>query len=325
MTLTSNARIPVLIDTDPGADDFFALIRAMIMHKRWYINIVWITTSWGNVPAQSTYDNAIRACMMMDIETKIGKGADKAWAENASHIHGNDGIGWLSKLLPTIKTVPHYDSQQLMIDLLNEYKGELKILAVWPVTNLAKVETSHPWILKQAAQIISMGGAIYVPGNVSPVAEFNYRYDPESADVMLHSWANIVIAPLDLTTTQAFHQSDLQPILGHINHKIHREFLTKLTDFTIGSNMSFRETHYDAGFYVHDASTVGFLLYPHIYQGSFLQIDMELTGTFTKGQSVVDGRNFPKTQTNAYVLLSMKKNRFLEAMTEDFKDFDFGE
>jgi inosine-uridine nucleoside N-ribohydrolase len=65
MTLTSNKRIPVLIDCDPGADDFFALIWAMIMHKRGYIDIVAITTSGGNVPAQSTYENVIRASMMM--------------------------------------------------------------------------------------------------------------------------------------------------------------------------------------------------------------------------------------------------------------------
>lgn len=91
MTLTSDLKIPVLIDCDPGADDMFALIWSLIMHKRGYISIKAITTSGGNVPAQATYENAIRACMMMGVtDIKISKGKDKQGAENASHIHGND-------------------------------------------------------------------------------------------------------------------------------------------------------------------------------------------------------------------------------------------
>lgn len=68
--------MPVLIDCDPGADDFFALIWALIMHKKGIINLVAITTSGGNVAAQSTYENAIRACMMIgvdDVPIALGK------------------------------------------------------------------------------------------------------------------------------------------------------------------------------------------------------------------------------------------------------------
>jgi inosine-uridine nucleoside N-ribohydrolase len=111
-----------------------------------------------------------------------------------------------------------------------------------------------------------MGGAFFVPGNVSPVAEFNVWYDPKSAKAMYESGATIIAAPLDITTQTIFTIQDLEPILRHVNNQKHQDFLTKLTKFTIGTNMMFRETNYRRGFFVHDSNTVGFLLYPHLYK-----------------------------------------------------------
>jgi inosine-uridine nucleoside N-ribohydrolase len=168
-----------------------------------------------------------------------------------------------------------------------------------------------------------MGGAFFVPGNVSPVAEFNVWYDPQSAKVMYESGATIVAAPLDITTKSLFSIEDLRPVLKHINHPQHKEFLTKLTEFTIGTNMMFRETHYRRGFFIHDAHTIGFLLYPHLYKGSFYQVQVETQGEYTSGQTVIDARNHPKQSTNAFVITDVDAIGFLEAMTEDFKEFDF--
>ena len=320
-----NAPIPVVIDCDPGADDFFALIWAMIMHKKWLIDIVAITTAWWNVAAQATYENAIRACMMMGVQTKIGKWKDAKWAENASHIHGNDGVGWLSAILPPVTKQKNYDSEQLLLYSIKKHKGTLEILVLGPVSNLARIEKKTTGILKQAKRIISMGGAFFVPGNVSPVAEFNVRYDPKSAKAMYNSGANIVTAPLDITTQTIFTMQDLQPLLKHVNNPKYQDFLTKLTEFTIGTNMMFRETHYRRGFFVHDSNTVGFLLYPHLYKWSFHEVQVETTGEYTSGQTVIDTRNHPKTQTNAFIITDIDAKWFMEAMTEDFKEFDFAE
>ena len=326
MTLTSDLKIPVVIDCDPGADDMFALVWALIMHKRGYISIKALTTSGGNVPAQATYENAIRACMMMGVDDiKIAKGKDKEGAENASHIHGNDGVGGLSKLLPVVKEVEKYDSEELLIELIKKYGDELEVLATGPLSNLARIETANPGILKQVKRVICMGGAFFDPGNVSPVAEFNFWYDPESAKVVMNSGADLVIAPLDLTTQLPFTMNELYDFIDHVNHEEHRAFLKGLTEFTISTNMGFRETHHEKGFYVHDASTVGFLIYPHIYSGTYYSVDIETKGELTKGQSVIDSRNYPQPKANAYVLMDMKHSWFLEAITEDFKDFDFEE
>ena len=154
MTLTSSARIPVVIDCDPGADDFFALIWALIMHKKGYIDIVAITTSGGNVAAANTYKNAIRACQMMGVTTLIGKGEDTPGAEHADHIHGKDGIGNASDLLPPVKEVPFHNSLDLLTEMIEKYEGRLELLTIGPVTNLAKIEQKNPGILRKTKRII---------------------------------------------------------------------------------------------------------------------------------------------------------------------------
>lgn len=118
------------------------------------------------------------------------------------------------------------------------------ILALGPLTNLAQCEKKYPGILRKVKRIIAMGGAFFVPGNVTPVGEFNVWFDPASSQKVYHSGANITLLPLDVTTQLCFGLNDLDPVLSHINHKKNRDFLVKLAQFTIGTNMMFRETHY---------------------------------------------------------------------------------
>jgi inosine-uridine nucleoside N-ribohydrolase len=114
----------------------------------------------GNVPAQSTFENAVRACQMVGINSiALGKAQEKKEdAQNsAAHIHGNDGIGGLSKILPPIKKVDHHDSVELIINTINKYPNQMEVLVVGPMTNLAKAEEMQPGILKKIKRIIAMG------------------------------------------------------------------------------------------------------------------------------------------------------------------------
>jgi inosine-uridine nucleoside N-ribohydrolase len=160
-------------------------------------------------------------------------------------------------------------------------------------------------------------------GNVTPIAEFNIAYDPDSAKIVFGATENIMLLPLDLTTSMVFDEKDLSQCFAEINHGTKQEFMRKLTDFVIRSNMQFRETGYEHGFYVHDAHTVGLLLYPHLYTGSFQQVMIETKGEYTNGQTIVDQRNIARTSTNAFVAMSFDKGKFLEALTQDLRQFNF--
>jgi inosine-uridine nucleoside N-ribohydrolase len=84
-----------------------------------------------------------------------------------------------------------------------------------------------------------------------------------------------MILPLDITTSMVFTEADMENCFKNINHSNKAEFMRALTKFTIGTNMMFRETSYEKGFFVHDAHTIGLLLYPHIYKGTFYQVNVE--------------------------------------------------
>ncbi len=327
MTNSETKKMPVLIDCDPGADDVFGLLWLLINHKFSHIpmEVVWVTTVWWNVAADKTYANALRMCQMVGAtEIPVWKDHRQIASQDAAHIHGDDGIGNLSAMLPTVQfPATELDSVDMIINAIETYGKELAILVTWPMTNIALAEERKPWILAKAKKIIAMGWAIDIHGNITPVAEFNIYYDADSAAKVFKATNNIMLLPLDLTTSMVFTEADMENCFKNINHSNKQDFMRKLTQFTIWTNMMFRETGYEKGFYVHDAHTVWLLLYPHIYKGSFHQVLVETTGEYTTGQTIVDTRNHARTEVNSYVAMEFDKPRFLEALSEDFKQFDF--
>lgn len=318
----------ILIDCDPGGDDVFALLWLLINHKFAHVDmdLIGITTVGGNVKAELTYANALRMCEMVWVDILVGKDHRQIVSEDASHIHGEDGIGWLSSLLPTV-VLPdmELDSVDMIVDAIHTHGSDLTILATGPLTNLALAEQRESGILSQCKKIITMWGAMQMHGNITPVAEFNIAYDPMSAKIVFDATDNLVVAPLDLTTSMVFDNEDMMACFREINHSSKQTFMFELTNFLIKTNMQFRETWYEHGFYVHDAHTVWLLLYPHIYEGSFQQVMIETQWEYTKGETIIDQRNIARVEVNSFVAMKFDKWLFLEAMTQDLRQFNFWE
>lgn len=154
----SKEKLHLLVDCDPGADDVFALLWLLINHKfsKIPMEIIWITTVWGNVAADKTYENVLRIREMVGVSwMPIWKDHRQIVSEDASYIHGDDGIGNLGKMLPPVhcpeKTL---DSVEMVIDALEKNPNEVIIIATWPLTNLALAEEKKSWILKQAKKLL---------------------------------------------------------------------------------------------------------------------------------------------------------------------------
>ena len=127
-----------------------------------------------------------------------------------------------------------------------------------------------------------------------------------------------------MTTSFVYSPQETEAIVGQVNNSEKVNFLKQLTQFTINSNRKFRETQYKNGFFVHDAHTIGFLAYPHLYKGTFVDLAIETIGEHTRGQTVVDRRNHPRSNINKTLLITdVDRDGILEAMTEDLKEFDF--
>ena len=316
----------ILIDCDPGGDDIFALLRLLINHVFAHLpmEVIGISTVWWNVSANLTYLNVLRVCEFVWVNIPVAKDHRQLISQDASAIHGEDGIGWFASMLPSPKLPEiELDSVDMIVQAIQTYGSDLTILATGPLTNLALAEQRVSGILQQCKRIIMMGWAIAMHGNITPVAEFNIAYDPMSAKIVFDTTDNLVLAPLDLTTSMVFDNEDMMNCFREINHSDKQSFMFELTNFLIKTNMQFRETWYEHGFYVHDAHTVWLLLYPHLYEGSFQQVMVETQGEYTKGETIIDQRNIARVQTNTFVAMKFNKQLFLEAMIEDFRMFDF--
>lgn len=320
MINTHIAQIPqILIDCDPGADDFFALLWALGLHKKWVIKIHAITTTGGNVGAKITYLNAIRACEFMWIsDILIGQGKDNSKSSDASHIHGGDGLGNASTYLPKVK-VPKkiLSSTDVIKKTLSKYP-ETQVLIFGPMTNIAEYIQQYDAI--PMSRVIAMGGALQVPWNVTPVAEFNVAYDPESADIVLSQVKHSVLLPLDVTSQIIFTRREMKSIIEKLPKK-KAKFLEALTVHTFQTNMAFRETAGLEWFLVHDASVVAMLVYPHLFSGQFLPVRVETKGEYTRGETVTDLRNIAQPTTHTFVVKNVEVDRFMEAMVQDFLSF----
>lgn len=345
---SSSQKPKILIDCDPGADDFFALIWALWLHKKWIIEVVAITTTGGNVGADLTYLNALRACEFIGITwIPVGKSdvapltrGDKGGfvPQDASHIHGSDGLGEASRFLPKVKAPKKiFTSRELIKKNIKNYP-DTQVLVFGPMTNIAQYIASKEGKKHPINRVIAMGGAVTVPGNVTPVAEFNIAYDPESADEVLTTVERTVLLPLDVTSQLIFTRREMKTILNHISwlppsparrgsgwgsgkNGVKYKFLEALTLHTFKTNMAFRETAGTEGFLVHDASVVAMLLYPHLFSGRFLPLRVETKGEFTRGETVTDMRNIAQPTTHTFVVDSVDRDRFMEAMVQDFLSF----
>ncbi len=314
----------VIVDTDPGGDDCFALIWLLSLVQQGIIEVLAITTADGNVSAQQTFSNASQLLNLMDSSAiALGRGAivDPKPDGDASHIHGQDGMGNLSHQLPSASH--HWDSAHASVDILVDHlstsPGQITIIAIGPLTNLAIAETNHPGILKQAKEIIVMGGAFEAPGNVTPHAEFNIWFNPIAAQTVFSSQANLVVLPLDVTHQLVF-THDMAAFLRdrHPHHPV-AEFLYALCQFMTQTARDYRETGQELGFLVHDAATIGYLIYPETMMMQRSPIWVETQGEWTRGQTLRDRRLAPKPNANAWIGLTVDADRFFTCLLADLE------
>ncbi|HEY9642316.1 MAG TPA: nucleoside hydrolase, partial [Coleofasciculaceae cyanobacterium] len=170
----------IILDTDPGGDDSFAFLWLMSLAKRELAEIVAVTSVDGNVHARLTFAGSCKLLKLCGFDAvEVGRGliggSESDDVEDAGAIHGADGMGNLSHTLPD--SDQSYESARysddLLIEKLKERPGEITIIAIGPLTNLAAAERKLPGVLNLAKEILVMGGAFQVPGNITPAAEFN--------------------------------------------------------------------------------------------------------------------------------------------------------
>jgi purine nucleosidase len=199
---------PILIDTDPGIDDAMALL---FLRARPEVRITAITTIFGNADIQSTTRNANYLAKRFGIDAPVIAGAAKPLQidrlSSPTHVHGHDGLGDVLALPDVAPADVTERAHEHVVRLARSMPGQLSILALGPLTNLALALQLDPDIATLVRQVVVMGGAFGWSGrrgNVSPVAEANIRNDPHAANAVLAASWPVTMVGLDVTTRCVF-------------------------------------------------------------------------------------------------------------------------
>jgi purine nucleosidase len=319
--------VPWLIDTDPGIDDALALLLAFACPE---VSVEAITSVAGNVPVDVATANVHRilAVAAPTARPRIARGAAaplRGPLVTAMEFHGDDGLGGATRLrdshgrprypAPEAGQLPRVsggatDGADLILEMAARFAGDLVIVALGPLTNLAvALERDRP-CLSGVARVVVMGGAIAVPGNVTPSAEFNFHVDPEAAATVFRSGLPLELIPLDATRQVTLRRADLTRALARSRPPVGR-FIADFTEHLF----DFSERRSEDGFALHDPLAVGVALDPSLVEHTPLHVDVEDEGRVTRGASVADRRSLPppeRARPTCRVALAVHAERFLE-------------
>ena len=252
---------PVLIDTDPGIDDALALLFAWNSQE---IRVEAITTVAGNVSVDAATTNLLRLLALRRPAPRpvVAAGAPAPLARaltTATRYHGEDGLGDLPDW-PEVERLPRSPGAvEVILDAARRYQRELTIIALGPLTNLALALKEDAGALGRVGRVVAMGGAVDVPGNVTPTAEFNMFVDPEAAHRVLAAGLSLEVVPLDATRQAVLPRAGMRATLARASGVL----ASRIQAF---SERGFRISHGDGaqGMALHDPLAVGLALDPSL-------------------------------------------------------------
>ena len=299
------------MDVDTGVDDALALLLALSSPE---VELMGVSTVAGNVPLHRTTDNTLRLLQWAGRDdVPVYAGAERPLVRDAvaaDDVHGATGLG--AAHLPEARPSPAGDGVEFLLSTLQAHPREMILVATGPLTNLARAEAQVPGVLRQARQVVIMGGAVRVPGNITPTAEFNFYADPHAAHQVLASEAELVLVGLDVTEQVALEQAALQACTG-----TRAAFCRAACEPVI----AFETEHYGfAGMHLHDPVALGAVLWPQLFRMERLWLDVETEGALTAGQVVVDQRTLASDHWRqgqpVACAMDVEQARFIELFAE---------
>ena len=302
----------IIIDCDPGIDDALAIMLAVNSPE---LEIVAITTVSGNVPSDMGAVNAkkvLRQLNRLDIPVYIGEDAPlREEYIDARDTHGMDGLG--ESFLPEVSSGCE---KQSAVDFLTEIleREKISIIALGPMTNLAKVFSKKPELIRNVEELVSMGGNFRSHGNCSPVAEYNYWCDPDAAAIVydLFEKEGNIIHMIGLDVTR---QIVLTPdLLSYIERLDPHEgaFIRKITKFYFDFHWQWEHL---IGCVINDPLAVACFLDPEVCRGFSAHVEIVEEG-ICRGQSVVDAYDFYRRPHNAVVYDKVDVTKFFYMFLE---------
>ncbi|KAH6932053.1 hypothetical protein HPB50_002605 [Hyalomma asiaticum] len=285
----------LVLDLDCGVDDALALILALSLHS----TVEAVTCVAGNTTVRNVMKNVRRVlavCGRREIPVYLG--CDQPLSQplnSADEYHGCDGLGGVSDQFRcsgddverdeddgSVAGRPVHAAERL-IQMARRHPGQITLLLLGPLTNAALALMLDPRFGSNLKEIFILGGNVEGRGNVLPGAEYNFKTDPEAANIVLtRAQCPITIVPWEAVVKS--------PIPWEVYSMMTRQDTTKsrfvraITRFTL----AYYDKSGSEGYEVGDALVVAAALAPDSVASALedRRVAVELSGTHTRGQLV---------------------------------------
>ncbi len=306
----------IVIDCDPGIDDAQAIVMA---YQYPGVHIDAITTVAGNVGVEQTSENALKTLGVLDADPiPVYVGARSALVEmgnRASHVHGEDGLGDAG-LPVSSRHLEDEPAALALIRLGKENPGELELIALGPLTNLALALRLDPDLPSRYKRLVVMGGAYHAQGNTPNLpVEFNFYADPDATAVVFANWPMLTLVTWETTLAHGIELEKYNEWMGFDNKR--SQFLNKITRKLA---VFMQEVYRRDVSYLADPLAMAVLLEEDIVlEAQEKHIQIERMGTLTRGMTVVDWFNHSQNKPNALIIKKVDHDRFIALMRMAFE------
>jgi purine nucleosidase len=302
----------IIIDTDPGVDDTIAICTALRSPE---VEVIGLTSVFGNAPGEITAQNALR---LVELEGNnhipVARGSDiplvAPLEKLGTWVHGEDGMGNTHPSAPNGK-INSQSAVEFIVDMAYRYPNQITLVPVGPLTNIALALRLDPSIASLFKQVVIMGGAVTIPGNMTPVAEANIYHDADAAEIVMGAGWPLTLVGLDVTQktimTPAYHQElfDADNPAVNLIQKILPCYQNYFNKFE-GLNGSI---------YTHDPSAIAYVINPHLFKTASVPVYVETHGR-CMGQTVADWKNQWGERPNIDVCLDVDSQGVLGLIKE---------
>lgn len=306
----------LLLDVDTGIDDAIGIMLACASPE---LELMGITTVSGNIDLESATRNTLRVLKLVGrSEIPVYAGEKRPLVRDvryATEIHGTTGLaGQLQDIDVDVRLSEvlnsGMDAVDFIIQTLRENPGEVTLIMTGPETNFARAMEREPLVEDWVKNIIIMGGAADMPGNESPVAEFNIAIDPEAAEAVFQSKADVTMVGLDVTTRALLTRDRIEEITGN----------DRVREFVYGATYDYMERYFEKhGLYgccMHDPLAVSLAVVPDMVQTIHRFVGVETKSVYCDGMTVCDFENRLGRKANVHVAMDLDPKTFIDFLIE---------
>lgn len=303
----------IIIDTDPGQDDAFAILLALGSPEE--LEVVGVSTVAGNVPLERT---TLNAQMVLELagraDIPVYPGCRRPMVRplfTAEYVHGDSGLDGCDLPPPSAPLGAKHGVDFIIDTVMAADPGTITVCTLGPMTNLAMAIVKEPAIVARIREVVLMGGGFFEGGNTTPAAEFNIFVDPHAAHVVFSSGVPLTMVPIDCTY-KAVMTPDWLRRLRAVGTETAVQAAGMAEFYQRYGNQKFGTDSYP----LHDPCVIGFLLRPDLFQGRDCHVDIEIVSPVTTGMTVVDWWGVTKKPANCLVLRDLDNPAFYDLMLE---------